>query len=253
MTDNPRITGKLLGSNHEDLMGTVWLLGHDLKSPVATIISTLEMLVSLYEDDPEQKMLVHMLRAALSSARRQYNMVSDTLDLARFEVNEYELERDMADMCALLREVLQAEQYALDVKKLNVELHIPDEPLYALVDVEILKRIISALVDNALKFTVKDDLLRITLAQNEQNIVLEFSDTGRAFSPEIEEQVMQRAPHWSQRQAGSRTSVGMGLPFIYYAAQAHGGHFNAHSDLPSKITTFTLVLPINYSNANQIE
>jgi signal transduction histidine kinase len=244
MTDDlPHITGKLLGSTHDDLLGTVWLLGHDLKSPVATIISTLEMLVSLYEDNPEHKTLVHMLRAALSAARRQYNMVSDTLDLARFEVQEYELERDLVDMGALIRDVLDSEHYTLDVKKLNMDIQIPDEPIMLLLDSEIVKRMISALIDNVMKFTVKDDLLRIKLSCTDTEILFQVSDTGRAFLPEIEELVMQRAPHWSQRQGGSRTSVGMGLPFISYAAQAHGGTFSAHSDLTTQITTFTLILP----------
>src|ERR1041385_474656 len=53
-------TGALLGSNTDDITGTVWLLGHDLKSPIAIVISTLEMLVALHEGDEDLAMTVQL-------------------------------------------------------------------------------------------------------------------------------------------------------------------------------------------------
>lgn len=244
MTELPRISGGLLGSTPDDLTGTVWLLGHDLKSPVATIISTMEMLISLYEDDPQQKTLVHMLRAALAAANRQYNMVSDMLDLARFELQQYDLELKPLDIGSMVRDGIEAERYSLETKKLNLELQIPAEPLMILADEDIFRRVVSALIDNVMKFTVKDDLFRVSLSSIGDHIVLQVTDTGRPFSQVLEASISARAPHWSQRQAGSRTSVGMGLPFISYAAQVHGGKFAVHSDPQTGQTTLTLTLPV---------
>lgn len=244
MTDLPRISTGLLGNTREDLTGTVWLLGHDLKSPVATIISTLEMLISLYEDDEEQKTLVHMLRAALAAANRQYNMISDVLDLARFELQEYDLERRPLDLCEVVRQVLENERYGLETKKLKTEFDIPNVPHMIFAEEDVIQRVISALLDNVMKFTVKDDLLRIVIRKSDDQVILQVMDTGRTFSAELETQVTERAPHWAQRQTGSRTSVGMGLPFISHAAKAHGGRFDTHSDQATKVTTFTLTLPI---------
>ena len=65
MTDITPATGNLLGNGVKDITGTTWLLGHDLKSPTAIIISTLEMVIALHEDDEDMAHTVHLLKGAL--------------------------------------------------------------------------------------------------------------------------------------------------------------------------------------------
>ena len=48
---------------------------------------------------------------------------------------------------------------------------------------------------------------------------------------------------WEARQAGTRTSVSMGLPFVHAVALALGGDFTAKSDQATGLTTFTFTLP----------
>jgi signal transduction histidine kinase len=244
MSDLPPVTGSLLGKTAVDINGATWLLGHDLKSPIAIIISTLEVLISHYEDDQDMAHMVHMLRGALAAANRQYNMVSDMLDLARLEQKQYELERQPVNLAELLRESLDAERYNLTTKQLKWELHLPEnETLMLDADPELLRRVVSALVDNSIKFTVREDRLQVRARREGEMVQVVFSDNGRRIFPEFEKDILERAPQWDGRQAGSRTSVGMGLPFVNAVALAHGGTFTARSDEASGMTTFTLTLP----------
>jgi two-component system sensor histidine kinase ResE len=245
MTDLPPGTGTLLGSTVEDIVGTAWLLGHDLKSPVALIISVMEVLIATYEDDPQMVTVMPLLRGALAAANRQHNMVGDLLDLARLETDNYELERAPADVIALLRETLTAEDYAITTKKLKLELDMPDTPLVVPIDRELFQRVISALIDNTIKFTVRDDILTIRVRQVGDMAEIAFSDNGRSIFPEFEQHIVERAPQWEKRQAGSRTSVGLGLPFAHAVALAHGGNFTAKTDATTKTTWFTLTFPIS--------
>src|SRR5690349_3196583 len=149
MTDTPA-TGNLLGDGREDITGTTWLLGHDLKSPTAIIISTLEMVIALHEDDEDMAHTIRLLKGALVAARREYNMVCDLLDLARFELNQYELHREPADLGALLHQSLEDDAYSIEIKKIQVETDIPsDQDFVTDVDIELIKRIFSALIDNS--------------------------------------------------------------------------------------------------------
>jgi len=237
-------TRTFIGRTRADVMGTASLLGHDLKSPISMIISTLEVLVSIYENDESMANTVRLLRGALSAAYRQLNMIGDWLDLARLELDAYELEMEETDLGQLIRDCLDADDYAITTKKLRLEINIPKDELFPVkVDPELLRRVISALVDNSIKFTIRDDLLRVTVRKEGDNIVAEFSDNGRPIFPGFEEQVMERAPQWEARQAGTRTSVSMGLPFVHAVAHAHGGKFTARSDQGTGMTTFTFTLP----------
>jgi len=244
MTDLPPGTGIILGSTVDDIVGTAWLLGHDLKSPVALIISAMEVLIATYEDDPNMAAVMPLLRGSLAAANRQHNMVGDLLDLARLETGHYELERAPADVTVLLRDGLTAEDYAITTKKLKLEVDLPPTPLMVNVDSELFQRIVSALVDNTVKFTVRDDTLTIRARQVGDQIEIVFSDNGRAIFPEFEQHIIERAPQWDKRQAGSRTSVGLGLPFTHAVARAHGGTFTARTDATTHITSFTMTFPV---------
>ena len=244
MTDLPPATGIILGSTVDDIVGTAWLLGHDLKSPVALIISAMEVIIATSEDDEHMATIMPLLRGALAAANRQHNMVGDMLDLARLETDNYELERAETDVAALVRDTMATEDYAITTKKLKLELDIPDSPLMANIDAYLLGRVVNALVDNTVKFTVRDDVLSVSVHRNGDNIEISFTDTGRAIFPDFEKHIIERAPQWDKRQAGSRTSVGMGLPFTHAVAVAHGGSFTAKTDPTTNKTAFTIILPI---------
>ncbi len=245
MTDFTSATDNLLGNNAKDITGTTWLLGHDLKSPTAIIISTLEMVIALHEDDEDMAHTVRLLRGALVAAKREYNMVCDMLDLARFELGQYQIDREMADVGALLLQSLEEDAYGIEIKKIRIETDIPsDESLIADVDIELIGRVFSALIDNTIKFTVRDDLLKITAKRVENSIEIVFMDTGRPIFPEFEQSLIERAPQWENRQAGSRSSVGMGIPFTNAVIKAHGGIFSAKSDTSTGFTQFRITLPV---------
>jgi K+-sensing histidine kinase KdpD len=245
MTDFTSATDNLLGNNAKDITGTTWLLGHDLKSPTAIIISTLEMIIALHEDDEDMAHTVRLLRGALVAAKREYNMVCDMLDLARFELGQYQINRETADVGALLLQSLEEDAYGIEIKKIRIETDIPsDESLIAEVDIELMGRVFSALIDNTIKFTVRDDVLRITAKRVDNTIEIVFMDNGRPIFPEFEQSLIERAPQWENRQAGSRSSVGMGIPFTNAVIKAHGGNFSAKSDTATGFTQFRITLPV---------
>ncbi len=249
MTDITTATGNLLGNGEKDITGTTWLLGHDLKSPTAIIISTLEMVIALHEDDEDMAHTVRLLKGALVAARREYNMVCDLLDLARFELGQYQLQREPADLGALLLQSLEDDAYSIEIKKIQIETDIPkDQVLITDVDIELIGRVFSALIDNSIKFTVRDDLLKISAKRIGDMIEIIFMDTGRPIFAEFEQSLIERAPQWENRQAGSRSSVGMGIPFSNAVVKAHGGKFIAHSDTATGFTQFKLTLPVLGSN-----
>jgi signal transduction histidine kinase len=243
-------TATILGDNGPETLGMVGLLGHDLKSPISIIISTLEVLISLHDGDEALESSLRLLRGALSAAYRQINMVSDLLDLARLEMNAYEFNRQPVDLVRLVEETLDAESYTFETKKLRLEKVFSSTPVIVDADGDLIRRVVIALVDNAIKFTIRDDGLKVSVQQVGDQAHIAFTDTGRPVSPELAQAILHRASQWEWRQNGARTSVGMGLPFCLAVARAHGGDLTAQADPTAKASTFTVSLPSHKPEAS---
>lgn len=235
--------GMLLGNTQEDILGAASLLAHDLKSPITIVISTLEMLLSLEEEKPEESVNARLMRGALQSSYRQMYLMSDLIDVARLELGSYELQMTRVDLVQLVGECLEQEQHLLDTKHLDVEVNLAEEALWVDVDIDLVNRVFSAMLDNTLKFTIRNDRLIIDVCREDDQVILRFMDTGRPIIPGFEQDIMRRAPQWDGRQAGSRTSVAMGLPFIAAVAEAHHGSFTGATHPVTKLTSFTFALP----------
>ena len=233
--------GSLHGQTLEQVIGSVSLLAHDLKSPISVIISSLEVLMTFQEEDGVPETTKRLVQGALNAAYRQLNMVSNVVDLARLETDCYDLQLIEFDLADLIRERLEAEAYALEIKGLVMKISLPDEPLLVTADYELMQRVISALIDSVIKFTVRNDELHICAQREQERIVMCFKDTGRPIDRGFERDIMTRAPQWERRQSGARTSVGLSLPFVYEAAKAHQGDFTVQSE--GKYTIFTITLP----------
>jgi hypothetical protein len=237
--------GPLLGQTPDEVLASTALLAHDLKSPISIVISSLEVLSTLAsEEKGADDMSVRLLKGALQAAYRQLYLVSDLLDLSNLELDNYELRRDDVDIAYLLREALDAEDYALAIKGLQISVELPPDPLIVNIDPELMARVFSTLIDNVLKFTVRNDRLIVSAHREADYVVVAFVDTGRPIQPGLERELLRRAPQWERRQAGTRTSVAMGLPFAYAVARAHDGDFSVASDTTTGETTFRLLLPL---------
>lgn len=239
--------GALLGTTREDTIGAASLLAHDLKSPISVIISSLEVMLTFQEEDGVPETTRRLLRGALNAAYRQLNLVSAVVDLPRLELDCYELQLTQLDLVQVIDESLEKEAYNLETKGLDVTTQLPDTPLMVQADRDLMQRVIATLVDNVMKFTVRGDTLRIRAAYEGDQVALCFTDSGRPIQPGFEQDIMTRAPQWERRQAGARTSVALGLPFVHAVARAHGGSFTAGSTEDGKLTTFTFTLPASLS------
>jgi K+-sensing histidine kinase KdpD len=237
------LTTAVLGSKTDDLPDMTAMLMHDLKSPISIIISTLEVVVATCESDETMVSMLKLLRGALAAAYRQMYLITDMLDMVRLDLLTYELECHPCNLVEVVKDFIADESTTLTEKKIRLEMELPDIPLVANVDAKLVWRMCWALLDNVLKFTIHDDLLRISGGVDGENVVIHFTDSGRPVMAGFEHQVLQHAPRWSDRQAGTRTSVAMGLPFVHAAAKAQGGSIRVHSDPVSKLTNFTLVFP----------
>ena len=150
------------------------MVSHELKSPLQTISSSAESLLSPLDPHRRNRLLARIQRATLSMKFQ----INDLLTLARSEAGALEFRPDVFCVQDLLEEVLDLESQNAYEKGLRLSIHAPIEPIFATADSGRLTQILGNLTSNAIKYT-EHGAVELSLADvNEHQLVFTVRDTG---------------------------------------------------------------------------
>jgi len=201
------------------------MLVHDLRSPLTIVRGSLEMIEeTAAEGDVESvDRLVELARRSSGDVLR---MVNQLLDISKLESGQLVIKSESVQVERLIENT--ASQYAGLAAQARITLARAVEPglppLHA--DPELIVRVLSNLVDNALKFTPDDG--HVLLWAKEESTVegravaIGVSDDGPGV-PESAKARLFRKFEQVVSTEGRRRGTGLGLPFCKLAVEAHGG------------------------------
>ncbi|HEY76209.1 MAG TPA: GAF domain-containing protein [Thermoflexia bacterium] len=218
------------------------MIVHDLRSPISTIMSSLELIHAAQRDESLISMPVDELFAiARRSGEKLFLLIDSILDLAKLEESKTLSQRQPLDPARLVEEVVEQVRPQAIAQNQRLETHIASGLPPVLGDQRLLQRVLLNLLDNALKFTPFEGRIRVTVEQADPDMVLfAVSDTGPGVAPEDQERIFERFTR------GGDTLVrgtGLGLAFCKLAVEAHGGRIWVES-VPSEGATFKFTIPI---------
>lgn len=195
---------------------------HDLRSPLAGVMVGLEL--AQLRTSASDATLGTVLGTALQSTRRMADMVSDMLDLSRLEENMLPLAPERID----LNEVIATAARLVPNGEERV-VHDGRAAALAYGDRKLVLRVITNLLDNAVKFTPDDGRVIVTATSDARGARVSVSDTGPGIPPDARSVIFEKFGQVrGVRQA--RRSSGLGLAFCKLAVQAHGGEIGVESD-----------------------
>jgi NtrC-family two-component system sensor histidine kinase KinB len=224
-----------------DQMGR--MLVHDLRSPLSVIKGGLDMMeLVCKEDDPED--LAKLLSLTQRTTDQLLQMVNDLLDISKMESGQQVLHREPAVVADLVHSAIQPFDLLLDTAQVALEVDLqPDLPL-VLVDLHLMRRALSNLVDNAVKFTPDGGKVwvwaRLDPEQAPGAVLAGVTDSGPGIAPELQERLFQMYER-SGSTVGRRPGSGVGLAFCKLAVEAHGGRIWVESE-PGQGSTFMLTM-----------
>ena len=209
---------------------------HELKTPLTVILSNAEMLEStLLEDRPAR--WADNIR---SEARRMKQLVEEMLTLARADnlaqsavLAEVSLS-DVAEDCALAFEPV-----AFEAGK-PLEYHVA-EGVTVLGDGDKLRRLVSILLDNAVKYGAEGGTITLALERTERQARLTVSNPGDPIPPEQLPRLFERF-YRADASRGEKSGFGLGLSIAAVIAQEHKGVLKAESGREGTRFLFTLPL-----------
>lgn len=228
----------LLDLQRKDFVAT---LAHDLQTPVIASDRGLSLLLGKVDGRLEPD-LINLITMLKKNNQNLLHMIESLVDLYQYEDGAKSLyfdEVDMAllagtcidEMSALARELgLTVEsQFAIDLK-----------PVFA--DRTAIRRVITNLIDNSIKFTPRGGTIRLEAHNNGTMVFFAVSDTGIGIKPEYKDHLFERYWHGVGHQAYKRSS-GLGLFLCRQIVESHRGRIECDSSA-ARMTTFRFTLPI---------
>jgi DICT domain-containing protein/signal transduction histidine kinase len=219
------------------------ITGHELRTPLSTILVCLESLANEPDMSPELQQV--MLSTALTDAERLRKLVQDFLTLSRLESGRVEWHTEAIDLQECVDLALSSIRTRTQPESLpDIAVDIPDRLPRIQADGEWLVEVLSKLLDNACKFTDPPGEIRIQAHEtDEQMIEVAVSDTGRGIEPDRLEIVFDR--FYQEEGALRRTTggTGLGLAICRQIIRHLGGEIWAESLGKDQGSTFHFTLP----------
>jgi len=193
---------------------------HDLRNPLGAI----QLLATLLLDartgplNEEQAALVRRIHA---STRQAIALALNLIDAARIDAGRLVLQRSVMNIGNLIDNALYLAGNTATVR--NIALHSSVEAGLptAEVDAMQMERVVSNLVDNAIKFTPAEGAITVSAARDGSDIVLTVGDTGRGMSPD--ECAVAFEEYRRGARSGQTEGAGLGLFIVKAIVEAHGG------------------------------
>jgi signal transduction histidine kinase len=217
-------------------------VSHDIRTPANAINLMAELLERSAANPSPDVEITEIARDLKSSALSLVRLVSDVLDLTRFDNTQVELiETEFPITQLLLDESRQFSQVARD-KGLEFKLNGNFDGIVIRADRVKLGRVIDNLLGNAIKFTQRGEITLGASCVGNGDVRIEVSDTGPGIPPEHHEQIFDEYFQLKNPQRGSETGSGLGLAICRRLAQAMGASLTVTSET-GKGATFVVTMP----------
>jgi DICT domain-containing protein/signal transduction histidine kinase len=220
------------------------ITGHELRTPLSTILVCLESLASEPDMSPELRQV--MLNSALADAERMRKLIQDFLTLSKLESGRVELQLEplrLNECVELALSSIHARKYDFMLPQIKAQL--PDQLPLVRADGEWLVEVLAKLLDNACKFTEARGTITIQAhSQTDTVMVVSVTDTGRGIEPNRLETVFDR--FYQEEGALRRTTggTGLGLAICRQIINGWGGRIWAESAGKDQGSGFFFTIPI---------
>ena len=220
------------------------LIVHDLRSPLATIYGALQMLeLVLPEETLDENQ--GLLTVANSACSRMQRLVDSLLDVALLESGEVQLNLLPADLGALVAEVSTRETFALERKKITLQVDVAADLPPAVMDVERIDRVLANLLDNAAKYTPAGGRVMVSAsaAPAGDQLLVAVTDSGPGIPADQRERIFERFAQVDTGKKGRTRGFGLGLAYCRLAVEAHHGRIWVEPGPGGKGSRFVFTLP----------
>lgn len=210
-------------------------ISHDLKTPMTVILGYLEImrLDGCGTDS--------MLLKAETKAKNMLELMNEFFTLAKLESGDTDIVLSSVDAAEICRESILDFYEILTGQGFQVDIRLPEEPVCVLGNRESIKRILSNLISNAIRYGYEGKYLGISLRLEGGSVFIDVTDRGKGIDSVFAESVFDRLFTMEDSRSRSVQGNGLGLTIAKNLAVQLGGTLTLKST-PYENTTFSLQL-----------
>lgn len=209
-------------------------ISHDIKTPLTVILGYLEI---MRLDDPENR----LLQKVEIQAGQVMELINQFFTLAKLEAGDTDIAISKININELCRENILEFYEILLQKNITVDISIPEQDIYVQGNAEALKRILSNLVSNAIRYGSDGSYLGLALREDNKSVYIDITDKGKGIGKAFAANVFERLYTLEDSRSRDIQGNGLGLTIAKNLALQLGGDILLDSE-PDKKTTFTVRL-----------
>lgn len=201
------------------------MIYHDLRSPLANLTSSIELLKGTAASDADSKTTMEI---AERSVVRMNRLVNSLLDINRLEGGGKLTAQSVVQPAGLVRAAVQDVAPLAEARRQEIRAHVPAGLPELWADADMIRRVLVNLLENAVKYSRAGDAIEIGAARDESAVRFWVQDHGPGIPAEDQERIFEKFAR-RERTTDGPSGVGLGLAFCRLAVIAHDGTIEVDS------------------------
>lgn len=215
------------------------IISHDLRGPFLGLKGYTQLLIEDYETLEKEEILDY-LNKIHESSRDLYTLVDNLLKWSRLELDKMPYEPMMFNLQEEIHPLIKLMNSAAEKKDITL-LNSIDNNIQPMADRLMLTSVLQNLISNAIKFTSKGGLVKLSSAQENGRIIINIEDNGIGIKPEDQEKLFSLDKGYTSKGTAGEKGTGFGLIIAREMVLKMGGEIWAQST-PGKGSVFSFSL-----------
>ncbi|MFP4557791.1 MAG: ATP-binding protein [Bacteroidales bacterium] len=238
ITELKKAEQKLRDSN-ADKDRFMQILAHDLKNPIANLVSTSDLLQRYYQSYEKEK-IEKFINLFSKVSNSTYNLLEDLLLWSKAQSGKLKPNIQRVDIKEICKNIMLEFNPMLNQKKISAQ--YPQEIFTIFADRNMIATVIRNLISNAIKFTKMEGEVIVAAVKSNDSITITVTDNGVGISPENQQKLWNfTSPHTTEGTANEK-GTGFGLLICKEFLEMHGGKIWVESEA-GKGSRFYVKLP----------
>ena len=213
-------------------------IAHELRTPMTSIKGFID---GMLDDTIPESEYKHYLAIVSQETGRLARLVQNMLDITKLESGEYKVQARSFNVWDTLTDVVLSDERRIEDGKIDIQgLEPGREPVFA--DPDLVHQVVYNIVDNAIKFTPPDGVIRFQVVHSSGMVYVSIENTGDGIAPEALPFVFERFYKEDRSRGLNTRGSGLGLHICKVLVNLSGGQIKAESE-QGKWCRFTFSLP----------
>lgn len=215
-------------------------VSHELKTPLTSIKTYSETMI---EQDLDEESKNKFMKVILSEANRMTRLVSDLLQLTKFDYKKVAWNKINFDITELTKQVCEKHKIQAEKKEQILECYITSNVPEVYGDRDGIERVITNIVTNSIKYTPEKGNIKVYVGAVYDDAYIKIIDNGIGIPKEDLPRVFERFYRVDKARSREMGGTGLGLPIAKEIIEANGGSIDMKSDV-GKGTEVVIKVPL---------